>query len=581
MRPSWDSPLLQAPVLPADIRLGTSSWFFPGWRGLVYEGVHPQTALSKKGLAAYAQIPLLRTVSLDRTFYAPITTVEYARYAAQVPDHFSFVVKAPALVCDAVMRDEQGRGKVPNPHFLDPAIAAREFVVPCLEGLGAKAGPLVFQVSPLPRGLVEEAATVIERLAAFFAALPQELGRQRPIYALELRNAELLTPRLMRMLGEQGVRYCVGLHDRMPEVERQETALEALDGGTPGDLVVRWNLHRGFLYQAAKQRYEPFDRLVDEDPETRQILARMAARAFKAGRKVWITANNKAEGIGALCRCSKLAEEIAASSREALAALPVRLPLFGKRARPFLGVFAQVNGFEEVATGAKRGGPAHFGREIDQLAGGAHRERRIAGDGQRHLHGGRAQLVLRHHGIDVAELVRPARAQRHGREQQFHHDPLGQHVDQRRGPRNPAADLGLGDREGRVLARDAEVAHLRQQPATRIGDPVHGRDDRLGHMNVVAEDREEIPRRHADAGGGRLLEVHAGAKGLLAAARQDRDLQGFVLLEALPGFGQSVPDSRADGVEPGGAVQGDDGDRPLDLEQHIFGHDPGFLLQAG
>ena len=114
----------------------------------------------------------------------------------------------------------------------------------------------------------------------------------------------------MRMLGEQGVRYCVGLHDRMPEVERQETALEALDGDTPGDLVVRWNLHRGFLYQAAKQRYEPFDRLVDEDPETRRILARMAARAFKAGRKVWITANNKAEGSAPLSLV-KLAEEIA------------------------------------------------------------------------------------------------------------------------------------------------------------------------------------------------------------------------------------------------------------------------------
>ena len=65
--------MLGAPVLPTDIRLGTSSWFFPGWRGLVYDGVHPQVALSKQGLAAYAQIPLLRTVSLDRTFYAPIT----------------------------------------------------------------------------------------------------------------------------------------------------------------------------------------------------------------------------------------------------------------------------------------------------------------------------------------------------------------------------------------------------------------------------------------------------------------------------------------------------------------------------
>jgi uncharacterized protein YecE (DUF72 family) len=228
--PSWDTPLLGAPALPPEIRLGTSSWFFPGWRGLVYEGVHPQPALSKKGLAAYAQIPLLRTVSLDRTFYAAITTIEYARYATQVPAGFSFVVKAPAMVCDAVIRGEDGRGRVANPHFLDPVIAAREFVVPCLEGLGEKAGPMVFQISPLPRGLVEEATTLIERLAVFFAALPKELGPRRPIYALELRNAELLTPRLMRMLAAAGVRYCIGLHDRMPVVERQAVALKALDG---------------------------------------------------------------------------------------------------------------------------------------------------------------------------------------------------------------------------------------------------------------------------------------------------------------------------------------------------------------
>jgi uncharacterized protein YecE (DUF72 family) len=310
VEPARDTPLLQAPVLPADIRLGTSSWFFPGWRGLVYDGVHPQTALSKKGLAAYAQIPLLRTVSLDRTFYAPISTVEYARYASQVPDDFSFVVKAPAMVCDALIRDETGRGKVANLHFLDAAIAAREFVVPCVEGLGAKAGPLVFQVSPLPRGLVEEAASLIERLAAFFAALPQELGKHRPLYALELRNSELLTPRLMRMLSGAGVRYCVGLHDRMPEVERQEAALKALDGDEPGDLVVRWNLHRGFLYKAAKQRYEPFDKLVDEDLETRRTLARMVVGTYKARRKVWVTANNKAEGSAPLSLL-KLAKEIA------------------------------------------------------------------------------------------------------------------------------------------------------------------------------------------------------------------------------------------------------------------------------
>jgi hypothetical protein len=96
----------------------------------------------------------------------------------------------------------------------------------------------------------------------------------------------------------------------MPEIERQEVALKALDVDTPGPLVVRWNLHRGFLYQVAKQRYEPFDRLVDEDSETRRILARMAAAAFKAKQRVWITANNKAEGSAPLSLL-KLAEEIA------------------------------------------------------------------------------------------------------------------------------------------------------------------------------------------------------------------------------------------------------------------------------
>ena len=112
------------------------------------------------------------------------------------------------------------------------------------------------------------------------------------------------------MLAAAGVRYCVGLHDRMPEVERQSAALRVLDGDIPGPLVVRWNLHRGFLYQAAKQRYEPFDRLVDEDTETRRTLARMAAAAFRAKQKVWITANNKAEGSAPLSLL-RLAEEIA------------------------------------------------------------------------------------------------------------------------------------------------------------------------------------------------------------------------------------------------------------------------------
>ena len=99
-----------AAVLPPNLRLGTSSWTFPGWTGLVWDREYSDPDLSRHGLTAYAKHPLLRTVGIDRSFYRPMTAEQFARHAAQVPDDFRFVVKAPSLVTDAMVRDESGRG---------------------------------------------------------------------------------------------------------------------------------------------------------------------------------------------------------------------------------------------------------------------------------------------------------------------------------------------------------------------------------------------------------------------------------------------------------------------------------------
>lgn len=137
-----------AAALPRQLRLGTSSWTYPGWKGLVWEGEHSDTQLSKQGLAVYAQHPLMRTVSIDRSFYRPLTVSQYESYASQVPDDFRFVVKAPSVVTDALVRSEDGRGRQANPAFLSPELARSECVEPALQGLGHKLGALVFQLSP-------------------------------------------------------------------------------------------------------------------------------------------------------------------------------------------------------------------------------------------------------------------------------------------------------------------------------------------------------------------------------------------------------------------------------------------------
>jgi uncharacterized protein YecE (DUF72 family) len=301
--------------LPAAVHLGTSTWSFPGWRGIVYGDDYANAKLSRDGLNAYGAHPLLRCVSIDRSFYAPLSLAEYARYAEQVPADFRFIVKAPASVTDAVVRGERGVPAGDNPAFLNAQIAIDEFVRPCIDGLGAKAGALVFQFSPLPDAMIVEPARFIDRLSAFLRALPPLEGES--CYAVELRDAVMLTPRLIRALRDAKVRYCIGVHARMPETWRQARALALLDESELGPLIVRWSLHSGFRYEQAKAKYEPFDKLVDEDPDTRRALAELAARYVFAGQPVVIAVNNKAEGSAPLT-CFALAREIAAACDQAL-----------------------------------------------------------------------------------------------------------------------------------------------------------------------------------------------------------------------------------------------------------------------
>jgi uncharacterized protein YecE (DUF72 family) len=290
-----------AKALPPQLRLGTSSWFFPGWAGLVWDGEYAQSVLSKHGLKAYAQHPLLRTVSVDRSFYRALSASQFAAYAQQVPEDFRFVVKAPGVVADALVRGEDGRGMQPNPAFLDPALAAQDFVQPALDGLGAKVGALVFQLSPLPSSMLAQMPELLQRLRRMLQALPA-LRPSAPdgVIAVEVRNPEFLTPAFADVLREAGATYCLGLHPKMPPIAEQLPVLRAL---WPGPLVCRWNLNRlhgAYGYEEAKQLYEPFDRLVDPDPQTREMLARAIVGTTGAGHAAYVTINNKAEGSAPL-----------------------------------------------------------------------------------------------------------------------------------------------------------------------------------------------------------------------------------------------------------------------------------------
>lgn len=302
--PAAPSPELTtlAARLPPGLRLGTSSWSFPGWEGIVWDRPATPAVLARHGLGAYARHPLLRTVGLDRTYYAPIDAGAFATMASQVPDDFRFVVKAHELIAMARVPSHERYGALrgqASPFFLDAAYTAREVVAPATAGLGSKLGVVVFQLPPQPTELLGGPVGFAARLRTFLRALPPG-----PCYAVELRTPQLLCREYAAALADTGAVHCLNVHPSMPDV-----TVQAARAGAHGPLVVRWMLGRGFAYDAAVERYRPFDRLVDENPAVRRQVAGLLRAAAAAGRAAYAVVNNKAEGSAPLT-IAKLAAEL-------------------------------------------------------------------------------------------------------------------------------------------------------------------------------------------------------------------------------------------------------------------------------
>ena len=126
-------------------------------------------------------------------------------------------------------------------------------------------------------------------LATFVAALP--VG---PLYAVEIRNAELFTPRYIAALADAGAVHCFSVHPSMQPIAVQAHAAASI-AGKP--LVVRWLLPEGYTYESAGAAFEPFDTMREADPETRQAIARLVAGAEV---DAFVIINNNAEGSAPL-----------------------------------------------------------------------------------------------------------------------------------------------------------------------------------------------------------------------------------------------------------------------------------------
>ena len=160
------------------LHAGASGYAFKEWKGSFY----PEKIKPEDMLAWYAEH--LPTVEINNTFYAMPKPTLLAHWAEVTPEHFRFAIKAPKRIT------HEARLKA------DAAADSVSYLYKVLEALGAKRGPVLFQLPPFLK-------KDVPRLSEFLALLPP--GH---LAAFEFRNDSWFDDEVYALLSGAGASLC-------------------------------------------------------------------------------------------------------------------------------------------------------------------------------------------------------------------------------------------------------------------------------------------------------------------------------------------------------------------------------------
>ncbi len=190
------------------IRVGTSGYDYPEWKGSFYPSDLPATRL----FAYYAE--RFSTVEINYTFYRMPTPATIASWVEAAPAAFLYTLKAPRRITH-------------EKRLKDCADSTARFLE-MAAGLGDHLGCLLFQ---LPPNLKRDD----DRLAAFLETVPE--GTRA---AFEFRHASWFDPRVFDILGSRNVALAVADSEKLrtPTVRTATYGYVRLrdEGYTPADI---------------------------------------------------------------------------------------------------------------------------------------------------------------------------------------------------------------------------------------------------------------------------------------------------------------------------------------------------------
>jgi len=276
------------------LRLGTCSWKYDSWKGLIYD--EGKAYRPDDYLADYARF--LNSVEIDQWFWSlfpnsvklPEPRV-VKRYAESVPDDFSFSVKAPNAITLTHFYSQKTSGSLagnPNPHFLDNELL--DAFLERLKPFGKKLGPIMFQFEYLNKQKMASKEVFLEQFGNFILKAPK--GHR---YAVETRNPNYLSASFFDFLKEHGLGFVYLEGYYMPPIG------QVFDRFKPAPAtfsIVR--LHGGDRGEIEAETGEVWNKTVGPKPEALSAAARITRQNTRSKVLTYINVNNHFEGSAPL-----------------------------------------------------------------------------------------------------------------------------------------------------------------------------------------------------------------------------------------------------------------------------------------
>jgi uncharacterized protein YecE (DUF72 family) len=268
------------------IRIGTCSWKYDSWKGLVYSRQEGHNLLAQYG-RRYS------TVEVDQWFWSlfksdtpALPRADVVReYANSVPPGFVFSIKVPnSITLTHHYGKDKGSALVPNPHFFSTGLMVR--FLQTIEPLGDHIGPLMFQFEYLNKQKISSLHRFLELFEVFRQGLPQSYR-----YCIEIRNPNWLRGEYFDFLAEHGLGHVFLQGYYMPSifgVYRQFREKLA------DPVVIR--LHGPDRKAMEERTGEIWDKIVEPRDKELEEVAGMVGDLKDRQHQIFINVNNHYEG---------------------------------------------------------------------------------------------------------------------------------------------------------------------------------------------------------------------------------------------------------------------------------------------